>query len=104
MENHDKIFARKNIYSNSRYKSDINFRLVCKTRCKIRQALNTKSKSSSTKKTLGLDFDTYRKWIEYQMIPEMNWLNIEIYHVRPISSFDISKDKELMEAFCWKNT
>ena len=60
-----------------------------------------KSKSSSTNE---IDIDTYGKWIEYQMTPEMNWLNIEIDHVRPISSFDVSKDEELKEAFCWKNT
>ena len=34
----------------------------------------------------------------------MNWDNIEIYHVKPICMFDISIDKELREAFCWKNT
>ena len=42
LKNHYKIFACKNIYSNNRYKTDIIFRLFCKTRSKIRQALNTK--------------------------------------------------------------
>ena len=34
----------------------------------------------------------------------MNWNNIEIDHQKPISSFDVSKDNELKEAFNWKNT
>ena len=34
----------------------------------------------------------------------MNWNNIEIDHQKPISSFDVSKDDELKEAFNWKNT
>ena len=34
----------------------------------------------------------------------MNWSKIEIGHVKPIWMFDISKDEELREAFCWKNT
>ena len=34
----------------------------------------------------------------------MNWTNIEIDHGKRICLFDISKDKELEEAFCWKNT
>ena len=62
------------------------------------------TKQSSTKDNLGVDFDTYRKWIEWQMTPEMNWSNIEIDHVKPICLFDISKDEELREAFNWKNT
>ena len=61
-------------------------------------------KSSSTKDILGIDVETYRKWIEWQMTPDMTWDNIEIDHVRPISSFDISDDEQLKEAFNWRNT
>ena len=32
------------------------------------------------------------------MIPDMTWDNIEIDHVRPISSYDISDDEQLKEA------
>ena len=103
MKNHDKITARKNIYLNNRYETDKNFRSVSKTRSSIRKALSGKSKSS-TKDILGIDIDTYRKWIEYQMIPDMTWDNIEIDHVKAICSIDISKDEELGEAFSWKNT
>ena len=38
------------------------------------------------------------------MIPDMNWSNVEIDHVKPIRMFDVSKDEELKEAFSWKNT
>ena len=62
------------------------------------------TKQSSTKEILGIDIDIYRKWIEYQMTPDMTWDNIEIDHVRPICMFDISKDEELKAAFNWKNT
>ena len=34
----------------------------------------------------------------------MNWTNIEIDHVRPISSFDKSDDEQSKEAFNWKDT
>ena len=63
-----------------------------------------KVKSSSIKEILGLDFDTYRRWIERQMTPEIKWTNIEIDDVKPICMFDVSKDEELTEAFCCKNT
>ena len=47
-KNHDKNFAPRKIYSNIRYKTDNIFRLICKTRNRIRQALSTTSKSSFT--------------------------------------------------------
>ena len=62
------------------------------------------AKSSSTKGILGIDIETYKRWIEWQMTPDMTWYNIEIDHVRPISSFDISDDEQLKEAFNWRNT
>ena len=39
-----------------------------------------------------------------QITPDMNRRSIGFDQVRPISSFDISNDKELKEAFNWKNT
>ena len=88
----------------NRIKTDVNFRLIRNTRRRFHHALNGKSKSSSTKEILGIDVDSYRKWIEFQFTPEMNWSNIEIDHVKPICMFDVSKDEELKEAFSWKNT
>ena len=34
----------------------------------------------------------------------MNWENIEIDHVKPICTFDVTKDEELKEAFNSPNT
>ena len=104
LKNHNKIIAQKKIYSNNKYKSDINFRIICRTRSRIRNALQGKIKSSSTRDILGIDIDLYRKWLEFQFTPEMNWGNIEIDHVKPICLFDISNDEQLKEAFNWRNT
>ena len=78
--------------------------MIRNTRRRIHHALNGKSKSSSTKEFLDIDVDSYRKWIEFQFTPEMNWEKIEIDHVKPICLFDVSKDEELKEALNWKNT
>ena len=104
LKNHEKIITQQREYKNNRYKRDINYRLICITRSRIRQALNRKTKSSSTIHILGMDIDVYRKWVEFQMTPEMNWLNIEIDHVEAICLSDLSKDEELKEDFNWKNT
>ena len=34
----------------------------------------------------------------------MNWTNIELDHVNPICTFDLSDDEQLNEAFKWRNT
>ena len=88
----------------NRRQNGFNFKLICNTRRRIHHALIGKSKSSSTRKILGINIDLYRKWIESQMTPDMSWFNIEIDHVKPICMFDVSKDEELKETFSWKNT
>ena len=86
-------------YMKKRIKTDVNFRLIRNTRRRILLALNGKSKSSSTLDILGIDVETYRKWIDWQFTPEMNWRNIETDHVKPICMFNVSEDEELKEAF-----
>ena len=103
-QNREKINTRMNEYVKNRIKTDVNFRLIRNTRRRIHLALNGKSKSSATREILGIDINLYKKWIEFQFTPEMNWDNIEIDHVKPICMFDVTKDKELREAFNWRNT
>ena len=90
--------AKTNSNERTRRQSEINYRLIKNTNCRINHALNSNSNSSSTIDILGIDKETYRKWIKYQMTPEMDWTNIEIDHVKPICSFDISTEEELKEA------
>ena len=104
LKNRDQIMAQNKIYTNNRYKTDINFRLISNTRSRIYNSLKGMTKQSSTKKILGIDIDLYRKWLEFQFTPEMNWLNIEVDHIKPICMFDVSDDEQLKEAFSWKNT
>ena len=98
--NKNKIYE----YRKNRRKTDVNFRLICNTRRRIHHALNGISKSNSTKEFLGIDIETYKKWIEWQMTPDMTWDNIEIDHVKAICLFDISNNEQLKEAFNWRNT
>ena len=84
--------------------NNINHRLILNTRTRMYEAIKGNSKSSTTKEILGIDIETYKRWIEYQMTPEMDFNNIQIDHVKPISSFDVSNEDELFKAFNWKNT
>ena len=93
-----------NEYIKNRTKTDVKFRLIRNTRRRSHHALNGKSKSSSTGDILGIDVDSYRKWIEFQFTPEMTWDNIEIDHVKAIDLFDVSKYEEVKETFNWRKT
>ena len=44
IKNHDRITAQKKIYTKIRYKIDINYRLICKTRSRIYETLKRMSK------------------------------------------------------------
>ena len=65
---------------------------------------SSKLKPFSTIAILGIDIYTYRRWIEFQLTPDMNWKNMDIDHLKPSSSFDIANDEELKKAFSWKIT
>ena len=95
---------KQQINEKERSKNDANFRLIRNTRSRIRHALNGNSKSTPSREISGIDIETYRKWIEYQMTSEMNWSNIHIDHAKPISSFNVVNEDELLEAFNWKNS
>ena len=47
---------------------------------------------------LAIDDNTFWKWIEHQMNPEMNWSNFAILHVEPILSIDVCKGDGMREA------
>ena len=74
------------------------------TRNRNYKSLKGMMKQSSSSDILGIDIETFKKWIEWQFTPEMNWPNIELDHVKPNCMFSVSKDDELREAFNWKNT
>ena len=101
LKHHDEIMAQK---KSVKYNIDINFRLICKTRSRIYKTLKGMTKQSSSINILGIDIDLYKKRLEFQFSPEMNWENIEIDHVKPICLFVVTKDEELKEAFNWRNT
>ena len=95
---------KRKIYLKNKRETEVKFRLIGNTRNRNHKSLKGMTKQSSTIDILGIDIDTYKKWLEFQFTPEMKWYNIEIDHVKAICLFDISKDEELREAFNWKNT
>ena len=95
---------KRNLRERKRIAIDLKYGFIKNTRHGIHRALKGKSKSSATIDILGIDINTFKRWIDFQMTPEMNWRNMETDHVKNICLFDVSKDEELKEAFSRKNT
>jgi hypothetical protein len=92
-------------YRINRYKNDINFRLEYILRTRFRQTLKNNSKSKHTLELLGCSVEDLKVHLEKQFSKGMSWSNYgkwHIDHVRPCSSFDLSKPEE--QALCFHYT
>ena len=103
-QNKGRINEYKKRYVRNRIKTDVKYRLIVYTSNRIYKSLTGMMKQSSSRDILGIDIASYKKWLEFQFRPEMNWSNIEIDHVKPFCMFDVTKDDEIREAFNRKNT
>lgn len=95
-----------NQYKRNRQKIDINFKLACYLRHRIWSALKRNVKSVSTIKLLGCSIEQLKKYLEKQFKPGMTWKNYgkwHIDHIRPCSSFNLSKASEQYKCFNYKN-
>ena len=75
---------------------------------RIRTALNkfNLNKSNFSVKYLGCSVEYLKIWLEYQFQDEMNWENFgdwHIDHIKPCSSYDLSKEEEQYICFNWTN-
>lgn len=89
---------RVNLQRKIRYKNDPVFRIKCSLRARLAQALKGLEKSESTMKLLGCTGEYAKNYIESQFEEGMTWSNHgngpgnwNIDHIRPISSFDLTK-------------
>ena len=101
-KNNEQKKERKNKHLENKRETDVNFRFITNIRNRIYESLRGMTEQSSTKGILSIDIDTYKRWIEWQMTPEMNWRNIEIDQMKAICLFGVSKDEK--KAFNWKYT
>lgn len=94
------------LYRRKKYHSDINVKLACLLRTRIRKAL--KRKSLKTLNILGCSVENLKVHIESQFQPGMTWENWShdgwhIDHIIPLSRFDLSDKQELLKACHYTN-
>ena len=103
-----KRFIKKNIeYSVKRYKTDPSFRLKVCLRSRVICVLKGKTKSASTMKLLGVkNIEFVWNHLEKSFKPGMTRKNHgkwHIDHIKPCSSFDLTKPSEQRECFHYTN-
>src|SRR5688572_9370789 len=88
-----------NAYINARRRYDPEFKLLGNLRTRLGDVLKSKSKSRATRQLIGVNFEIFTKWIEFQFEEGMskeNYGSVWQYdHVLPISSFNLLDEEEL---------
>ena len=106
--NKDKIKVQRKAYTNNRFKTDIQYKLSHNLRVRLYRALKDNYKIGSAVKDLGCTIQQLKQHLESKFQPGMSWDNHtldgwHIDHIKPLSSFDLSDRKQLLEACHYTN-
>ncbi|MEO6583664.1 MAG: hypothetical protein ABIO05_05030 [Ferruginibacter sp.] len=110
LQNKESIRQRVNNYKNSKYKTDLNYKIktICRARIHVALKRAKTKKQNRTITLIGCGYQEYKDYLEKQFQKGMLWDNYgtywEIDHIRPISSFDLTNVEEQKLAFNYSNT
>ncbi len=100
-------------YRAKKIDTDINFKIACNLRSRIKIALKKNYKNSSTIELLDCSIGFLKRYIEKQFKKSMTWKNWgrgwynkqewHIDHIKPCASFDLSKLEAQRKCFNYKN-
>lgn len=99
---------QRNKYRNKRHKTDIRFKTESNLRGRIGHAIRGNTKSLSTMMLIGCEIDYLMHHLQSQFKDGMTWDNHNLHgwhidHVRPCTSFDLSKESEQRKCFHYSN-
>ncbi len=104
---------RKNITSKEYFKkrktNDPFFKMLLVARSRLRNEIKKcfGKKTKNFSEFLGIDYDSFKKYIEEQFTDKMNWDNYGSYwvidHIKPCCSYDLSILEQQQECFNYKN-
>jgi hypothetical protein len=110
LKNKDHYYKNKRIYLDNRRKTDENFVLACRLRARVRSAV----KSQNTKRAgaaidlIGCSIKYLKDYLMSLFTEGMTWdlllsSEIEIDHVLPVASFDLTDPEQQRRAFYYTN-
>lgn len=101
------VIIQKRSYHRNRYHSDLDFRIKCNLRSRLKQAIKHNWKRGSAVKDLGCSISFFKQYIESKFINKMTWKNYgnywEIDHIIPLCSFDLTNIEQLLKAVHYTN-
>ena len=89
-----------------RYASDVEYRLTCRLRHRLRAALHGGFKAGSAVRDLGCTIAELKDYLERLFQPGMSWANHgewHIDHIRPLAKFDLTDRAQLLQACHYTN-
>jgi hypothetical protein len=95
-------------YTKKRRKTDIQFKLTCNLRTRLRSALCRNARCKSTLRLVGCSVEELRIWIENKFQEGMTWDNWGVFgwhidHIIPCASFDLSLPENQIKCFHYTN-
>ncbi len=97
---------RINLHKTERRKKDMDYRIRCILRSRLRKVLKGKLKSAKTKELLGCSITYFLDYMESQFDDEMSWANYgqwHLDHIKPCASFNLINPEEQRECFHYTN-
>lgn len=105
-KNKEKLRLYRNNYYLVKAHTDISYRLARNLRTRLIGALKKNTKTGSAVRDLGCSIPELKQWLEKQFKPGMSWENYgkwHIDHIIPLSSFDLTNEKQVKKASHWFN-
>ena len=95
-------------YRNKRRQEDMFFKIKSNLSSRLSDLINKRGLSLNTLELIGCNKDNFLKHIENQFKDGMNWDNYglkgwHVDHIKPLSSYDLTKENEVKEACNYKN-
>jgi len=99
---------RKRLTDNKKvkYDNDLGFKLKETLRTRLAKAIRRNTKTGSAVKDLGCSINDLKTYLESKFQSEMTWDNYgkwHIDHIRPLSAFDLTDDKQFKQACHYSN-
>jgi len=100
------IVEKRNTRRRLRYQDEANYKLTKVLRSRLSKAIKNNFKSGSAVRDLGCSIEELKRHLESQFTEGMGWDNYgkwHIDHIKPLSSFNLTKAEELKKACHFSN-